>query len=296
MLPNKAIEVVQEIAEESCALSIHHFVPDNGRLIVNGNMGISVDRRLSGCPSSRWESHDSSAITFRMRFSSRLIRGTLIQRYKRFLADVQLANGEIVTAHCTNTGSMMGCKDPGSSVYISKCDNDNRKLAYTWELIHASRTWVGINTLHPNRLVAEAVQSGVIQELCGYQSIRREVKVSAHSRLDLCLESNNGCCFVEVKNVTLAIDRAAAFPDAVSERATKHLKELMRLKRRGHRAAVVFVVQRDDCDYFRPADEIDPEYGRWLRRAVKAGVEALPYRAKVTPQEIILAHRLPIKI
>jgi sugar fermentation stimulation protein A len=231
-----------------------------------------------------------------MRFPSRLIRGTLVQRYKRFLADVRLANGEVVTAHCTNTGSMMGCKDPGSAVYISKCANGNRKLAYTWELIQTDRIWVGINTMHPNRLVAEAVQAGVIRELCGYQAVRREVKVSAHSRLDLCLDGTNGCCFVEVKNVTLAIDGAAAFPDAVSERATKHLKELMRLKRKGHRAALVFVIQRDDCDHFRPADEIDPEYGRWLRRASKAGVEVLPYVAKVTPQEIILTERIEAKL
>jgi sugar fermentation stimulation protein A len=231
-----------------------------------------------------------------MEFSSRLVRGTLVQRYKRFLADVRLVNGEIVTAHCTNTGSMMGCKDPGSAVYISKSANAKRKLAYTWELIQANRTWVGINTLHPNRLVAEAVQSGLIRELCGYQTIRREVKVNAHSRLDLCLEGQSGCCFVEVKNVTLVIDGAAAFPDAVSERATKHLKELIRLRRKGHRAVIVFVIQRGDCDIFRPADEIDPLYGRWLRRAAKAGVELLPYRAKVTRKGILLAERIKTKL
>jgi sugar fermentation stimulation protein A len=227
-----------------------------------------------------------------MRFKSRLLRGTLIQRYKRFLADVRLADGEVVTAHCTNTGSMMGCKEPGSAVYLSRSDNQNRKLRYTWELIKADGTWVGINTMHPNRLVPEAVDAGVISELRGYQTMRREVKISAHSRLDLCLEGRNGCCFVEIKNVTLAMNGTAAFPDAVSERATKHLKELMRLKRRGHRAALVFVIQRADCEYFRPADEIDQEYGRWLRRAIKAGVEALPYRARVTPREIVLTERI----
>jgi sugar fermentation stimulation protein A len=231
-----------------------------------------------------------------MRFKSRLIRGTLIQRYKRFLADVRLENDEIVTAHCTNTGSMMGCKEPGSAVYISRSENLGRKLPYTWELIKADGGWVGINTMHPNKLVPEAVESGVIKELCGYATIRREVKVSAHSRLDLCLEGSNGSCFVEVKNVTLAINGTAAFPDAVSERGTKHLKELMRLKRQGHRAAIVFVIQRGDCDNFRPADEIDNEYGRWLRRAVKAGVEALPYRAKVTAKEIILTERIATKL
>jgi sugar fermentation stimulation protein A len=227
-----------------------------------------------------------------MRFASKLVRGTLIQRYKRFLADVRLADGTVVTAHCTNTGSMLGCKEPGSAVYISRSDNLNRKLAYTWEMIQIQRTWVGINTMHPNRLVAEAIAAGSIPELCGYEIIRREVKVSAHSRLDLCLDGKSGSCFVEVKNVTVSFDGAAAFPDAVSARATKHLKELMRLKRRGYRAAVVFVVQRGDCDYFRPADEIDPEYGRWLRCAVKAGVEALPYVARVTPRRILLSHKI----
>lgn len=231
-----------------------------------------------------------------MRFHSRLIRGTLIQRYKRFLADVRLNNGQVVTAHCTNTGSMLGCKEPGSAVYLSRSDNEKRKLAYTWEMILIDRHWVGINTLHPNRLVAEGVKSGVIRELEGYQTIRREVVTRPGTRLDLCLEGSNGMCFVEVKNVTLAIDGAAAFPDAVTERGTKHLKELIRLRRRGHRAALLFVVQREDCEYFRSADEIDPEYGRWLRRAIKAGVEALPYRAKVTPKAIVLTNRLEVKL
>jgi sugar fermentation stimulation protein A len=231
-----------------------------------------------------------------MRFTAKLIRGTLVQRYKRFLADVRLPSGEIVTAHCTNTGSMLGCKEPGSVVYLSLSPNKGRKLAYTWEMIQIKRTWIGINTLHPNRLVAEAIEAGAIPELRGYDVIRREVKVSAHSRLDLCLEGRSGCCYVEVKNVTASFNSAAAFPDAVSERATKHLKELIRLKRKGHRAAIVFVVQRGDCDHFRPADEIDPEYGRWLRRAVKAGVEALPYLAKVTPKGIVLTGRLTTKL
>lgn len=231
-----------------------------------------------------------------MIFESELVRGTLLRRYQRFFADVRLDSGEVITAHCTNTGSMMGCKEPGSAVYVSRSANGNRKLAFTWELIRSRRAWVGINTMHPNRLVAEAIQSGVIKELRGYPTVRREVKVGAHSRLDLCLEGGNGCCFVEVKNVTLVIGRAAAFPDAVSERATKHLKELMRLRRQGHNAAVVFVIQRSDCDYFRPADEIDPEYGRWLRRAAKAGVQVLPYIARVTPKEIVLTRRIAAKL
>ena len=231
-----------------------------------------------------------------MRFPSRLIRGTLVQRYQRFLADVRLPSGEIVTAHCTNTGSMMGCKEPGSVVYISRSDKKGRRLLYTWEIIEVGRTWVGINTMHPNRLVAEAIASGTIPELQGYDNVRREVVTRQGTRLDLCLEGSNGFCFVEVKNVTLAVDGAAAFPDAVSERGTKHLKELIWLRRKGHRGAVVFVIQRTDCRIFRPADEIDSEYGRWLRRAIKAGVEALPYVAYVTPKEIVLTERLPIRL
>jgi len=190
----------------------------------------------------------------------------------------------------------MGCKEPGSTVYISRADKEGRKLAYTWEMLQINRGWVGINTLHPNLLVAEAIETGIIRELRGYKTIRREVVTREGTRLDLCLEGSHGFCFVEVKNVTLAINGVAAFPDAVSERGTKHLKELIRLRRKGHRAAVAFVIQRPDCHAFRPADEIDAEYGRWLRRAIKAGVEALPYQAKVTPREIILADRLPVLI
>jgi sugar fermentation stimulation protein A len=231
-----------------------------------------------------------------MRFLSSLIHGTLIQRYKRFLADVQLPNGATVTAHCTNTGSMMGCKTPGSPVCISRCDNPSRRLAYTWEMIRVNGGWVGINTLHPNRLVAEGIETGAVRELQGYSSIRREVCTRPGTRLDMCLERARGLCFVEVKNVTLAIDGVAAFPDAVTERGTKHLKELIRLRRKGHRTAVFFVIQREDCNSFRPADEIDPEYGRWLRRALKAGVEVVPYQASVTPEEIVLTTRLESKL
>jgi sugar fermentation stimulation protein A len=230
-----------------------------------------------------------------MRFPAPLIPGTLVQRYKRFLADVRLDGGRIVTAHCTNTGSMMGCKEPGSPVYLSLSENPHRRLPYTLEMVRAAGIWIGINTLHPNRLVAEAVRSGALRELTGYTTVRSEVVTRRGTRLDLCLTSRERCCYVEVKNVTLNLKGAAAFPDAVSERGTKHLKELIRLKRKIGRAALVFVIQRGDCETFRPADEIDPEYGRWLRRAIKAGVEVLPYRARVTPKEISLEKRLELK-
>jgi sugar fermentation stimulation protein A len=212
------------------------------------------------------------------------------------LADVLLDDGQIVTAHCTNTGSMMGCQTPGSAVYLSRSDKQSRRLPYTWEIIEVEGTWVGINTGHPNGLIAEAVAAGIIEELQACTILRREICTRQGTRLDLCLKNGNGLCFVEVKNVTLAINGTAAFPDAVSERGTRHLKELIRLRRKGHRAAMVFVIQRNDCSAFRPADEIDREYGRWFRRAIGAGVEALPYWARVTPGEIVLAERLPIKL
>lgn len=231
-----------------------------------------------------------------MEFPTRLLRGTLIRRYKRFLADIRLQNGRVVTAHCANTGSMLGCMAPGSAVYVSRRRGITRRLPYTWELVQVDGTWVGINTFYPNRLVAEAIESGLIRELRGYRSIRREVWVSRFSRLDLCLERPNRRCYVEVKNVTLAYEGMAAFPDAITERGTRHLKELIRLRRKGEGAALVFVVQRGDCSAVRPADEIDKEYGIWLRKAAKAGVLILPYRASVSPQKINLTCSLPIRL
>lgn len=231
-----------------------------------------------------------------MRFANPLIPGTLIQRYKRFLADVRLDDGTLVTAHCTNTGSMLGCNAPGSRVYLSEQRGKNRKLPFTWELIRIGRALVGINTLAANRLAREGIENGVVRELQGYESLRAEVPTRPGSRLDFLLESAAERCYVEVKNVTLVVDRVAAFPDAVSERGTKHLKELIRLRRRGHRAVLLFVIQRGPCPSFRPADEIDAEYGRWLRRAARAGVEIYPYRAKVTVRDISLKEAVPLKL
>lgn len=228
-----------------------------------------------------------------MRFPAPLIPGILLRRYKRFLADVKLRTGRVVTAHCPNSGSLLGCKAPGSPVLLSHHPAPGRTLAYTWEMVRVGTIWVGINTMHPNRLVREAIEGGGLRELQGYARIRPEVRVSRRSRLDLCLERAGERCYVEVKNVTLGLNGAAAFPDAVTERGLKHLRELIRLQRKGHRTALVFVVQRGDCATFRPADEIDPVYGRWLRRAAEAGVAILPYQARVTPRGIALRRRLP---
>lgn len=233
-----------------------------------------------------------------MQFESPLIPGTLIARYKRFFADVRLDDGEVVTAHCPNTGSMLGCREPGSRVWISRADNPNRKLRYTWELV-APRpdVLVGIHTGRSNRLVAEAIGAGVVRELAGYSGIRREVKFGCeNSRIDLLL-SGDGLpdCHVEVKNVTAAVsDGIALFPDAVSERGARHLRELMHVVAQGGRAVIFFCVQRSDLNQVRPADDIDPLYGKTLREAIAAGVTALAYRAVVDPRELRLRDRIPV--
>lgn len=223
-----------------------------------------------------------------------LLAGTLIKRYKRFMADVLLDDGGVVTVHCPNSGSMKGCATPGSPVLLSRSSNPGRKYPLGWELVHADGFWIGINTGLPNRLTREAIEDGTVVELQGYESIRPEVSYGEHSRIDLLLESPGRRCFVEVKNVTLVESGRALFPDAVTTRGQKHLQELMRVVREGDRGVIFFTVQRGDGDAVSPADMIDPEYGRLLRLALENGVEALAYRAIVTPEEIRLTERLPV--
>ncbi len=225
-----------------------------------------------------------------------LIAGRLIKRYKRFLADVLLEDGSIVTVHCPNSGSMKGCATPDSPVFLSRSTNMGRKYPLTWELVQADGCWAGINTGIPNRLTREAIEDGTVSELQGYDTIRPEVPYGEHSRIDLLLEGPVGRCFVEVKNVTLVENRRALFPDSVTTRGQKHLQELMRVVREGDRGVIFFTVQRGDGDSVSPADLIDPEYGRLLRMALDNGVEALAYRAAVTPDEIRLTERLPVLI
>jgi len=223
-----------------------------------------------------------------------LVAGTLVRRYKRFLADVELEEGGIVTVHCPNSGSMKGCATPGSRVLLSRSPNPGRKYPLGWELVQADGFWIGINTGLPNRLTREAIEDGTVGELQGYATIRPEVRYGEHSRIDLLLESPAGRCFVEVKNVTLVESGLALFPDAVTTRGQKHLQELMRVVREGDRGVIFFTVQRGDGNSVSPADMIDPEYGRLLRLALENGVEALAYRALVTPEEIRLTGRLPV--
>lgn len=224
--------------------------------------------------------------------------GTLLRRYQRFLADVRLADGRVITAHTPNTGSMLGCAEPGSRVWLREVDNPKRKYRHAWELVeNAAGTMIGINTGVVNRLVSEAIHNGVAHTLQGYASLRQEVRYgSENSRIDLLLEdAARPACWVEIKNVTAVDpDGTAFFPDAVSARGSKHLRELMQVVAQGQRGVICFCVQRGDALAVRPADEIDPLYGRTLREALAAGVEAVVYRARVTPQEVVLDTVLPI--
>lgn len=230
-----------------------------------------------------------------MKFKTELVHGTLIQRYKRFLADVKLDDGTIVTAHCTNSGTMKSCLENGAEVYLTPVDDPKRRTKFTWEMIKINGDWVGINTGIPNILAYEAIKNGEIPELSGYVNVRREVKFG-DSRFDVFAENDAEKCFVEVKNVTLKEGNYALFPDAVTTRGQKHLKTLMEVKAQNMRAVMLYVIQRSDVDVFTPAINIDPAYAEALKAAVGAGVEVLAIQAKVTPTEIRLAKQLPIKI
>jgi len=234
-----------------------------------------------------------------MIISEPLIQGTLIKRYKRFLADVELEDGSVVTAHSANTGSMTGCSTPGAKVWLSDSKSETRKYPLSWELVEADGgALTGINTGLANRLVQEAIENGTVKELQGYETIRTEVKYGhERSRIDVLLEdAKKGLCYVEVKSVTLMVGGQARFPDAVSARGTKHLRELMAMVEAGHRAVIFYCIQRGDCETFAPADEIDPEYGTTLRQAILAGVEALAYKADVSSDEIKLQTKVPVQV
>lgn len=225
-----------------------------------------------------------------------LIHGTLVKRYKRFLADVRLDSGETVTAHSPNTGSMQGCNIPGSPVILSRSANPQRKLPYTWELVKVNGAWACVNTAHPNRIVKEAVEAGRVAELRNYRQLLTEVPYSGNSRIDILLKYSAQDCYVEVKNVTLAEAGIARFPDAVTTRGQKHLQDLMAMVRTGQRGVIFFLVNRADVDRFTPADDIDPRYGELLREASRAGVEILAYRTRITPPEIVLDRSLPVDL
>ena len=225
-----------------------------------------------------------------MRFPDPLIRGRLVRRYKRFLSDVELSTGEQVVAHCANPGSMLGLAEPGAEVWLSPSRNPARKLRYSWELVAAGGGLVGINTGHPNAIVAEALAGDRIPELAGYRNLRREVRYGRNSRIDILLEKDGRPpCYVEVKNVTLKRGaEAAEFPDAVTKRGAKHLAELAEMARSGARAVMFFLVQRGDCARLEIAGDIDPEYQLAFAAALAHGVEAICYDCDVAPEAIEL--------
>ncbi|MDP6603469.1 MAG: DNA/RNA nuclease SfsA [Rhodospirillales bacterium] len=234
-----------------------------------------------------------------MKFPDPLIPGTLVRRYKRFLSDVEIKDGAVVTAHCPNPGSMLSVDEPGSRVWLSPSRNPERKLRYTWELIDVAGQLVGINTFHPNGLVAAAVAEGAVSELGGYASIRREVRYGQNSRIDLLLEGDGRPpCYVEIKNVTMRrgrdADAPAEFPDSVTARGTKHLGELAEMVRQGGRAVMFYLVQRGDCRQLAIAADIDPQYAEAYSRAVASGVEVVCYGCRLTPDEITLSAPLAI--
>jgi sugar fermentation stimulation protein A len=226
----------------------------------------------------------------------RLIQGTLIRRYQRFKADVRRRNGHVLTAHCPNSGSMLGCSEPGRAVYLSRHDHPNRKLKYTWEMIEMPTSLVGVNTWVPNQLVKESIIRKKIRPLRGYEKIRSEVRYGQNSRIDLLLESAEERCFVEVKNCTLVEDSVGYFPDAVTARGLKHLLELQKELGKGSRCIMLYLVQRMDAKRFRPADHIDPAYGEELRRAVRNGVEVLVYDVFLNLEGISINGRLPVEL
>ena len=226
-----------------------------------------------------------------------LIEGRLIKRYKRFLADVVLPDGSELTVHCPNTGSMKNCAEPNSRVWIQDSGNAKRKYPFGWELVEVEGEYLAcINTGRANKLVREAIEQGVISQLQGYRSIRQEVKYGENSRIDLLLEDEaKGRAWVEVKNVTLLeADNWGSFPDAVTKRGAKHLQELMAMVAQGDRAVMLFCVPHTGIKQVRPADQIDPEYGRLLREAMAAGVEVLAYAAEITPEQIALKRELAV--
>ncbi|MGD1948321.1 MAG: DNA/RNA nuclease SfsA [Leptolyngbyaceae cyanobacterium] len=217
-----------------------------------------------------------------------LLEGTLVKRYKRFMADIELASGKIITAHCPNTGPMTGVCHVGGRVMVSESDNPKRKLAYTWELAEVNGnapTWAGVNTALPNRVIQTALTDHIFEQLGPYDQIKREVPYGANSRIDFRLTTDERPIYIEVKNSTWAQQRLCLFPDTVTTRGQKHLRELTDLLPDA-RAVMLYFINRGDCDQFAPGDSADPNYGELLRTAIAAGVEVMPCRFDISPTGI----------
>lgn len=235
-----------------------------------------------------------------MQFSQSLIPGVLVKRYKRFLADVTLEDGQLVTAHCPNTGAMTACAEPGWQVFLSPSTNPKRKLAYTWELtINDQGHWIGVNTQNANKLVAEAIQQQKITIFQGYSNLKQEVKYgSENSRIDLLLTNEHKPnCYIEVKSVTLLRPNGqGAFPDAVTQRGQKHLRELMQIAKQGDRAALVFCVQHTGIQQVSVAADIDPEYAQLLAEAMENGVEIHAFACTFNDKKVEINQAIPFNL
>ena len=224
-----------------------------------------------------------------------MARGVIVQRYKRFFVDMVLDDGRAITAHVPNPGAMLGLKDPGLAAWVSWSGDPKRKLPWTLQLVEANGDLVGVNTMNPNKLVAEALAADAIPELSGYMAIRPEVKYSQASRVDFLLtHPDRPPCWLEVKNCHYRRDGTLAeFPDCVAARSAKHLKDLAAEVAKGARAVQLFVVQRTDCDSFATCEDLDPVYARGLSDAAAAGVEVLCYRCDISPTEVRISRRIP---
>jgi len=230
-----------------------------------------------------------------MKFESSLIRGKLIRRWNRFLSEVELENGEIVKAHCPNSGRMTTCNIPGAPVLIRFVDDPKRKLKYTWELINTGSHWVCINTGRANQVAKEALEQKNIPEFAEFSNVRPEFKIGK-SRIDFLLENEVNKCFIEVKSVSYIEKQKCCFPDAITSRGLKHLNELIELKQQGHRAAMLYLVMSDEPKSFKPADHVDPDYGQALRVAHQTGVEIYVYTCLTTEQGMTLARPIPFNL
>lgn len=231
-----------------------------------------------------------------MQLPTPMLRGRLLKRYKRFLADIELENGEIVTAHCPNSGSMKNLIGDNPFVHISQSDNPKRKLRYTLELIERGDDLVTAHSVKANTVTVDAINEGVISQLTDYTTIRTEVPYGTGSRIDILLENKERKCYVEVKSVTLLEGDTLMFPDAVTTRGQKHLQELIRVKKAGHRAVIFFAALHTGGNLFSPADHIDATYGTMLRDAQREGVEILAYQAEISPLQVRLVRELSITL
>ena len=227
-----------------------------------------------------------------MKFKERLLQGTLIKRYKRFFVDIKYKN-KIITGHCPNTGSMMGLLNKGNKIWFSRSDNLSRKLKYTLEIIEVGKKMIGINTLLTNKIVFEALSQKKIKNFSKFNNIKPEVKFSDKTRFDFLISDNKEKCFLEVKNVTLSRkDEIAEFPDAITSRGTKHLKELIIAKQRGFESYILYLIQREDCKSFRIAKDIDEDYKIAFDKALKKGVKIICYDCKISTEGIKLNNRI----